>query len=104
SALVKAVRGGGTVWSRRDLEDAGLLLQPANVGNDLCDILFGHTRHFRHVPEFPVMRPYAHLTSPVERHDCMMVGCAHLSEKWRALGRALGADTVTLRTMVAEET
>ena len=50
-----------------------------------------------------MMRPYAHLSGPVERNVRMMVGFVNLIEKWRALGRALGADTVTLRAIVIEE-
>src|SRR5438132_2354846 len=103
SVAVKADRGGGTVWSRRDLEDAGLLLQPANIGDDLRDVFFAHTRHFRHVPEFPMMRPYAHLSGPVERDVRMMVGFVNLIEKWRALGICLCDESVTLRDMNLDE-
>ena len=56
------------------LEDAGLLLQPAHVLDDLIDV-FGCGRvDFRHVAEFPVMGLHSAGSRSLKGGIAMMIG------------------------------
>src|SRR5207302_8732512 len=85
------------------LEDAGLLLEPPDVRDDLGEIVPGDARNLRHVAERPVMGTHAHFRCAIEGAICVMVRLVDLIEERRTDWGPLGADAVARSaTAVAE--
>jgi len=54
-AHIKDLAGRKKIGQEERLENAGLLLKPAHVGDDLVDIIRRNAVDFRHVAEFPMV-------------------------------------------------
>src|SRR5205807_4551872 len=85
------------------LEDAGLLLEPPDVRDDLGEIVPGDARNLRHVAERPVMGTHAHFRCAIEGAIRVMVGLVDLIEEWWTDWGPLGADAVARRATAVEE-
>src|SRR5436309_1419460 len=85
------------------LEDAGLLLKPPDVCDDLGEIVPGDIWDLRHVAELPVMGAHPHLRCAIEGAIRVMVGFVDLVEERRTDGGPLGADAVARRATAVEE-
>lgn len=70
------------------LEDARLLLKPANVLRDVVYICGSHAFDLRHVAEFPMVGPHPVGRSPLESRIPVVIGFVDLMDQRRTLRSA----------------
>lgn len=80
---------------RKPLEDAGLLLQPAHILDDLIDIIRCGRVDFRHVAEFPMVRLHSVGGRSLKGGIAMMIGFVNFMHE---RGPLAGADTTRAMT------
>ena len=90
---------GMRVRMQNRLEDSRLLLEPADVLDDVADVIGRHFFNLRHVAEFPMMRLDTVGGSPLERGVSVVIGLVDLVNERRALLGPDTADSMTRRTV-----
>ncbi len=83
--------------------NAGLALQPANVGNNLINLFLREAFNPGHIPEIPVVGRHALPDGPMKAEISMVAGLINPMNQWRSLPGARRARTMTTRAAGVEE-